>query len=124
MLFSLVISCILISEKDLDLRLDADGDGVEAFEDCDPNDSTISTKTVWYADADQDGHGSLTEMVEECEKPEGTWVTASGDCDDENENVNPAATEICDEIDNNCNGNIRDEVHFIIVTVADFQLII
>ncbi|MEC7987794.1 MAG: MopE-related protein [Myxococcota bacterium] len=109
MLFaSLVISCVLVTDKDLDLRTDADGDGFDAFEDCDPNNSTINAKTTWYEDKDQDGYGSDTVSVEECEKPAGSWALEAGDCDDENANVHPAAEEVCDELDNNCDGNTDD----------------
>ncbi len=33
---------------------------------------------------------------------------ASVDCDDQNEDINPAAPELCDEIDNNCNDLIDE----------------
>ena len=32
------------------------------------------------------------------------WSVDCGDCDDEDEAINPGAEDICDEIDNNCNG--------------------
>lgn len=36
------------------------------------------------------------------------YTGTDGDCDESNPNVNPAATEICDAIDNNCNGAIDE----------------
>ena len=35
---------------------------------------------------------------------------SSEDCDDGNSNVHPNATEICDGIDNNCDGNIDEDL--------------
>ncbi len=32
-----------------------------------------------------------------------------GDCDDQNPSVNPAQQEICDQLDNDCNGEIDDQ---------------
>ena len=38
------------------------------------------------------------------------YTENEGDCDDDNGDISPDATEICDEIDNNCDGNIDEDV--------------
>ncbi|WP_233278271.1 MopE-related protein [Myxococcus stipitatus] len=55
----------------------------------------------WYLDADGDGHGENT-VVDSCVKPAGAYVNLGGDCDDGNPFTHPGATEICDDLDNNC----------------------
>ncbi|MEC8278876.1 MAG: putative metal-binding motif-containing protein, partial [Myxococcota bacterium] len=37
-------------------------------------------------------------------------VEIAGDCDDTDQNIHPEAIEICDDIDNNCDGNIDEDV--------------
>lgn len=38
------------------------------------------------------------------------WITNNEDCDDTNDAVYPGATEICDGLDNNCDGNVDDGI--------------
>ena len=53
------------------------------------------------ADTDGDGYGDAAVSVMACEVPEG-YVTNGDDCDDFNAAINPAADELCDGVDNNC----------------------
>jgi hypothetical protein len=80
--------------------LDNDCDGV-----VDP-DSAVDAPT-WYADADGDGWGVFNDEVVSCEAPEG-YVADGGafDCDDADTLVNPDAVEVCDAIDNDCDGDV------------------
>ena len=57
---------------------------------------------VWYEDDDGDGWGVESETVTACIAPSG-YVDDSGDCDDENDRVNPGTNEVCgDHVDNDC----------------------
>lgn len=81
-------------------------DGVD--NDCDTliDNAALDAKT-YYLDADEDGVGDSATAVTTCTQPEGT-VTLSGDCDDNNPNVAPSFTELCDGLDNDCNDAIDD----------------
>ncbi len=63
----------------------------------------------FYEDADGDGFGNPNSIIEDCEQPIG-YVTDFTDCDDRNLNVFPGAKEVCNEIDDNCNGEIDEGV--------------
>ena len=63
---------------------------------------------VFYKDEDQDGYTDGTTIVG-CSAPVGYVSTAkSGDCNDNDKNINPAKTEICDGKDNDCNGVVDE----------------
>jgi len=64
---------------------------------------------VFYKDSDKDGYTDGTTKVS-CEKPSDEYVSSatSGDCNDNDPNINPGKTEICDNKDNNCNGQIDE----------------
>ena len=70
---------------------------------------TPCTPQVWYADQDGDGVGTADATTEACVAPEG-HVDTAGDCDDTDEDVNPDAAELCDGVDNDCDGDIDEDV--------------
>jgi hypothetical protein len=77
-------------------------------DDCDGRaDEDATDATTYYADLDGDGYGSDSGTVEACDKPEGYLVTG-GDCNDTEEVINPLATEMCDGVDNDCNGAVDE----------------
>jgi uncharacterized protein (TIGR02145 family) len=74
------------------------GDGivsVELGEECDDgnNDPNDGCDGCMIVENDLDGDG---------------YSVAQGDCDDNNANVYPGAVEVCDQIDNNCNGTVDE----------------
>jgi hypothetical protein len=70
-------------------------------------------KLVFYKDLDGDGYTDGTTLVG-CSAPQGYVLSALlGDCNDENNQINPGKTEICDGIDNNCNGLIDEGVKLV-----------
>jgi hypothetical protein len=61
---------------------------------------------VYYRDSDNDDYGNPADFIQSIEAtaPPG-YTVDSTDCDDTNSAVNPGATEICDGVDNDCDGN-------------------
>lgn len=110
--------------------IDADGDGYYAYEDCDDSDATNypgateicdgldnncdgqideNILTLFYLDNDGDGFGNFNESVEACQAPE-DYVPNGNDCDDDDEVSYPSASERCDGVDNDCDGEIDEDV--------------
>jgi hypothetical protein len=74
-------------------------------DDCDgtvDEDGAVDAPT-WYADDDGDSYGDLADTFEACYSPSG-YVSDSSDCDDTDSTINPAAAEVCDGVDNDCDG--------------------
>ncbi|MES2639047.1 MAG: MopE-related protein [Myxococcota bacterium] len=83
-------------------------DGID--NDCDgaTDEASAADVDTWYLDADSDGYGLATASTISCNRPTG-YVSVSGDCNDSALAIRPGATEICDSVDNDCDGSADED---------------
>jgi hypothetical protein len=86
-------------------------------DDCDAS-TDEDAGTAWYADWDDDGWGDRNNVFLSCTQPAG-YVSQPGDCMDFEPWVNPDAIEICNGLDDNCNGIVDLDATFIDPVLCD-----
>jgi len=75
--------------------------------------SLTPTYVTWYADADGDSYGDPGVSLSVCDgTTPGGYVSNSTDCNDANASINPAASEICNGVDEDCDGTADDGLIF------------
>ncbi|MAA80590.1 MAG: hypothetical protein CL916_15145 [Deltaproteobacteria bacterium] len=131
-LFTLLFfSCNGASTKGEDtVKIDSDMDGYSAEDDCNDQNELVypgaeencdnmdnncdgvideDVQSMYYADSDGDGFGNPSLSILACQASEG-FVEDGTDCNDAASTANPQAEEICDGIDNDCNGDIDEDL--------------
>jgi hypothetical protein len=101
---------VLVSGDCNDLCATCNPEGTEICDgldnDCDGGVDEGLAVTVWR-DADGDGYGNPPSEHVDCEVGAG-YVTNGDDCDDIHAEAHPGAAEVCDGVDNNCNGEVDE----------------
>ena len=114
---------VTAADEDGDGYLTSDGDcddsnpdvNPDASETCDGNDNDCDGEideegsTEYYLDSDGDGFGDDNSTAMACE-PDPGYVAVGGDCDDAEPTVYPDATELCDGLDNDCDGDVDEDL--------------
>lgn len=93
------------SDTDTEVDEDEDDDGIPVDDDCDDADASVGAAAVWYGDGDGDGFGNPAVSVSACSQPEG-FAADNTDCDDADAAVNPSVVEVCNGLDDDCNGDV------------------
>ncbi|MBK9369173.1 MAG: putative metal-binding motif-containing protein [Deltaproteobacteria bacterium] len=123
------------------VTVDRDSDGYDETVDCDDAQSAVNPSapelcdgldndcdgvvdedaedaTTFYADADADGHGDPTAPTVACEAPADT-VLNGDDCDDDQPAAFPGNDELCDGLDNDCDGDTDEDAEDVVEVFAD-----
>jgi len=79
--------------------------------DCDNDIDEDLPLFTYYFDNDIDGFGDELNVLEDCSSvPPGGYVTDNTDCNDGANTVYPGAPELCDNLDNDCDGAIDEDL--------------
>jgi hypothetical protein len=81
-------------------------------DDCDGLTNEGITFVTYFADGDGDGFGNPSNSQSACSPLLG-YVTNSSDCNDANALVKPGAAELCNLLDDNCNGQVNEGLLFV-----------
>ncbi len=82
-------------------------DGID--NDCDGTVDDGALRSFWL-DGDGDGYGDPTTEVSGCDAPDQGYVEQGDDCNDADSAIHPGADEVCDDLDNDCDGEVDEGI--------------
>jgi hypothetical protein len=123
------------------VTVDRDSDGYDETVDCDDARATVNPDapelcdgldndcdeaidedaedaSAFYADADADGHGDPASPTVACEAPADAVLTGD-DCDDAEPAAFPGNDELCDGLDNDCDGDTDEDAEDVVEVFTD-----
>lgn len=68
---------------------------------------------IYYADSDSDNFGDADNLINSCLDSIPGYISDSTDCDDSNPLIYPGAEEICNYLDDDCDGVIDDNLSYL-----------
>lgn len=86
----------------------------DALEICDTIDNDCDelideeVTTTFYQDLDNDGYGDSDVQTQACTVPNG-YEAVAGDCDDNDASIHPDAAELCNSVDEDCDGQVDEQ---------------
>jgi hypothetical protein len=90
-------------------------------DDCEGSiDEGATDAETWFSDNDGDDYGDASASLEACDQPSG-YVADNTDCEDANPLMNPGQAEVCDELDNDCDGDTDEDVTSTWYADSDFD---
>lgn len=98
---------------DCDDRDPLDHPGAEEI--CDGTDNNCDGEAdeglgwMGYFDGDRDGYGRTGDPIKFCDPPGNAESEIDGDCNDDDATIRPGAAEVCDSIDQDCDGLVDEE---------------
>ncbi|MBK9639422.1 MAG: putative metal-binding motif-containing protein [Bacteroidetes bacterium] len=72
-----------------------------------------AANVTYYADVDGDTYGNINVTSVSCTGAPVGFVSDATDCNDGNAAVNPGTAEVCNGIDDNCDGNTDEGLTFL-----------
>lgn len=81
----------------------------EVDDDCDSDLDDGLAHVTFYRDSDGDGYGTDADITTGCKAPKG-YVPEPGDCNDSNPAIFPGSRELCNGVDDDCDGTTDDGV--------------
>ena len=78
--------------------------------DCDGEIDEEPADAIWYPDTDNDGYGDPSGMTQTSNRPVNGHSILAIDCDDSDPTISPRAEELCNGIDDDCNGERDFEI--------------